>query len=322
MMKQIYCGVDACKARLDAYVATSSTGGVSESFENSAEGVDALRRFACMHGAAMVVMESSGSAERLAYSLLWQAGLPCALVNPRLVYHYGQSMGYLEKTDRIDAKIIACFAGAREVVAIPPPSPAQQRLNALYARLRQVTSDIVKQKQRLHTAHEDFAREGILEILKLLKAQSNKLAAEIASMIDDDPLWQALACQFTTLKGVASRTVAVLMADLPEIGTLPNRAVSKLVGLAPLADDSGKRQGKRSIRGGRASVRNILFLIAGHLAKHEPDFAAFKLRLQLKGKPKMQIRIALAHKLIVRLNAKARDIRAQHAIRECLANAA
>ncbi len=322
MMKQIYCGVDACKARLDAYVATSSTGGVFESFENTAEGIDGLRRFALKHGAALVVMESSGSAERLAYSLLWQASLPCALVNPRLVYHYGQSMGYLEKTDRIDAKIIARFAGARNVVAIPPPSPPQQRLSALYARLRQLTSDIVKQKQRLHTAYEDFAREGILEILKLLKAQSGKLAAEIASMIDDDPLWQALACEFTTFKGVASRTVAVLMADLPEIGTLSNRAISKLVGLAPLADDSGKRQGKRSIRGGRASVRNILFLIAGHLARFEPDFIAFKTRLEQKGKAKMQIRIALAHKLIVRLNAKARDIRQKHAKREFTAIAA
>lgn len=195
---------------------------------------------------------------------------------------------------------------------MPPPSPAQQRLTALCARLRQVTSDIIIQKQRLHTACEDFARDGIRDILKLLETQSNKLSAEIASMIDDDPLWQALACEFTAYKGLASRTVAVLMADLHEIGTLSNRAISKLVGLAPLADDSGKRQGKRSIRGGRASVRNILYLIAGHLAKFEPDFADFKSRLQQKGKAKMQIRIAIAHKLIVRLNAKARDIRALH----------
>ena len=313
-MKQIYCGVDACKARLDAYVATSDAGGVSESFENTPEGIHELQLFARKHGAGMVVMESSGSVERLGYSLLWQAGLPCGLVNPRLVYHYGQSMGFLEKTDRIDAMIIARFAGARKVVAMPPPSPAQQRLTALYARLRQVTSDIIKQKQRLHTAYEDFAQAGIKDVIKLLKAQSDKLSAEIASMIDDDPLWQALAEAFTAYKGLASRTVAVLMADLREIGTLSNRAISKLVGVAPLADDSGKRQGKRSIRGGRASVRNVLFLIAGHLARFEPDFIAFKLRLEQKGKAKMQIRIALAHKLLVRLNAKARDIRAMRQI--------
>ena len=310
MMKQIYCGVDACKARLDAYVATSSTGSLSESFENTAEGIEKLRLFASEHGAVMVVMESSGSVERLGYNLLWEADMPCALVNPRSVYHYGQSMGFLEKTDRIDAMIIARFAGAKEVVAMPPPSPAQQRLTALYARLRQVVEDITKQKQRLHTAYEDFAQEGIKELIKVLKAQSDKLSAEIASMIDDDPLWQALAREFTAYKGLADRTVAVLMADLREIGTLSNGAISKLAGVAPLADDSGKRKGKRAIRGGRASVRNILFLIAGHLAKFEPDFVAFKQRLEQKGKAKMQIRIALAHKLLVRLNAKARDIRA------------
>lgn len=310
-MKQNYCGVDACKARLDAYVATSSTGGVSESFENTPEGIEDLRQFALSHGAGLVVMESSGSAERLAYSLLWQSSMPCALVNPRMVYHYGQSMGFLEKTDRIDAMIIARFAGARNIIATPPPSPTQERLTALYARLRQVTRDIIVQKQRLHTAYEDFALAGLKAVLKVLNAESKKLSAEIASMIDDDPLWQSLAKTFTEYKGLASQTVAVIMADLPEIGTLPNRAISKLVGVAPLADDSGKRQGKRTIRGGRASVRNILFLIGGHLARFEPDFIAFKARLQQKGKAKMQIRIALAHKLLVRLNAKARDIRAK-----------
>lgn len=322
MMKQIYCGVDASKARLDAFVATSSTGGVSESFENTAEGIEALHRFAIKHGATMVVMESSGSVERLAYGLLWQANMACSLVNPRAVYHYGQGMGYLEKTDRIDAKIIARFAKSKSLVAVPPPCPVQQSLKARYARLRQVTNDIITQKQRLHTADEGFARKDIEDVLRLLKTQSDRLMAEISSMIDDDPLRQALAAEFTSYKGVASRTVAVIMADLPEIGTLSNRAISKLVGVAPLADDSGKRHGKRSIRGGRASVRNMLFLIGGHVARLEPDFAAFKLRLEQKGKPKMQVRIALAHKLLVRLNAKARDIRAEHAMRENLAIAA
>lgn len=308
-MTQIYCGVDVSKARLDSYVATGSTGGVFESFANTACGIDELLAFARSHGVDVIVMEASGGVERLAYSLLWQADMPCALVNPRSVRFYAKGMGYLEKTDAIDARIIAGYAGAKTVLPSPPPSPAQQRLRALYARLRQVTSDIVTQKQRLHSAYETFARDGILELIKVLKAQSQKLSAEIASMIDDDPLWQALADSFTRYKGVADRTVATLMANLPEIGQISNRAISKLVGVAPLADDSGKRQGKRSIRGGRANIRDVLFLIAGHLARYEPDFRAFHDRLAQRGKAKMQIRIALAHKLIVRLNAKARDIR-------------
>src|SRR3569623_2138995 len=135
-------------------------------------------------------------------------------------------------------------------------------------------------------------------------------------MIDDDPTWQALAKPFTSYKGVAGRTVAVILADLPEIGLYENRAICKIVGVCPLANDSGQRHGKRPIRGGRASVRTILFLVADIVAKYDQHFADFKARLIAKGKAKMQVRIALARKLLVQLNAKARDLRAS------LANAA
>ena len=104
---------------------------------------------------------------------------------------------------------------------------------------------------------------SIDEVIALLKRQSRTLEGEIASMIDDDPLWAQLAEAWRLVKGVAGRTVARLMADLPEIGTYSNKAIAKLVGVAPIANDSGKRKGKRPVRGGRASVRSILFLVAG-----------------------------------------------------------
>ena len=109
------------------------------------------------------------------------------------------------------------------------------------------------------------------------------------------------------------RTVAWLHADLPEIGTLSNRAIAKLAGLAPLADDSGKRKGKRHIQGGRAGVRSILFLVAATAARYDQSLAAFRARLVAAGKEKMVVRIALARKLLVRLNAKARETRAAYA---------
>ena len=118
---------------------------------------------------------------------------------------------------------------------------------------------------------------------------------------------------FRTVKGVADRTVARIMAELPEIGTYDNKAISKLVGLAPLAHDSGKKNGKRSIRGGRSGVRSILFLVADIARRYDPSLADFHRRLVAAGKPKMVVRVALAHKLLVRLNAKARDARAQYA---------
>ena len=115
------------------------------------------------------------------------------------------------------------------------------------------------------------------------------------------------------VKGVAGRTVARLHAELPEIGTLSNKAIAKLAGLAPIANDSGKRKGKRPTRGGRAGVRSILFLVAATAARYDKSLADFRARLVAAGKEKMVIRIALARKLLVRLNAKARDARAQYA---------
>jgi transposase len=115
------------------------------------------------------------------------------------------------------------------------------------------------------------------------------------------------------VKGVADRTVARLMADMPEIGTYSNKAIAKLAGLAPLADDSGTRRGKRYIRGGRESVRSILFLVANIARRFDQSLAEFHRKLLLAGKPKMVVRIALARKLLVRLNAKARDARIAYA---------
>ena len=113
---------------------------------------------------------------------------------------------------------------------------------------------------------------------------------------------------------MATRTVARLMAEMPEIGTLSNKSISKLAGLAPLARDSGKHQGKRQVRGGRAAVREILFVVASVAGRYEPDFRSFHQRLNAQGKPPKVVRIALAHKLLIRLNAKARDVRRQPAL--------
>ena len=308
---KIICGVDVSKAKLDACI---EPGAGFASFDNTPAGIAELAAFCRQHGAELAVMEATGGYERLAFLLLWEAGMPCALTNPRSVRRYAEAMGILEKTDRLDADVIARFAHAKNLQPTPMPTPAQQRLKALVARLRQVTDDLTVQKQRSASLADNAEMlASIGEVITLLKRQSRTLEGEIASMIDDDPLWAQLAEAWRPVKGVAGRTVARLMADLPEIGTYSNKAIAKLVGLAPLADDSGKRHGKRSVRGGRAAVRSILFLVAAIAAKYDKTLAAFRDRLLAAGKPKMVVRIALAHKLLVRLNAKARDARAAYA---------
>jgi transposase len=305
------CGVDVSKARLDAWIEPA---GAFASFDNDAAGIAKLAMFCREHEAELVVMEASGGYERRAFLELWHAGLSCALINPRSVRRYAEAMGYLEKTDRIDAAVIARFAIAKKLAPTPLPSPAQQRLKALVARLRQVTDDLTVQKQRRASLLDNGEMlASIDEVITLLKRQSRSLEGEIASMIDDDPLWALLAQSWRSIKGVAGRTVARLHAELPEIGTYNNKSIAKLVGLAPLADDSGRHKGKRHIRGGRAGVRSILFIVARTAARYDKRLADVHARLIAAGKEKMVIRIALARKLLVHLNAKARDARAAYA---------
>jgi transposase len=309
-MKTI-CGVDVSKARLDAWIEPA---GAYASFDNGMTGIAKLAAFCRQHSVSLVVMEASGGYERRAFLELWQAGLGCALTNPRSVRRYAEAMGYLEKTDRIDAAVIARFAIAKNLAPTPLPSKAQQRLKALDARLRQVTDDLTVQKQRRASLLDNPEMlASIDEVIALLKRQSRSLEGEIASMIDDDPLWALLAQSWRSIKGVAGRTVARLHAQLPEIGTYSNKSIAKLVGVAPLADDSGTHKGKRRIRGGRAEVRSILFIVARTAARYDKSLADFHARLVAAGKEKMVIRIALARKLLVRLNAKARDARAAYA---------
>ena len=303
---QNICGVDVSKDWLDAFVPPGSF----ERFANTPDGIGQLADFVRTGAAALVVMEASGGVERLAFQLLWEGDIPCALVNPRSVRDFARAMGHLEKTDRIDAQVIAHFAATKDIRPSPLPSAQQQQLSALSARMRQVTGDLTVQKQRLHSVQSEVAREGIVELIAVLKRQSKALAAAIAELVANDPLWAALDTTFRSVKGVADRTVATLMADLPEIGTLSNKQIAKLAGLAPLADDSGKRQGKRRTRGGRASVRSLLFLVGDIARKYDQSMTEFRDRLIAAGKPKMVIRIALAHKLLTRLNAKARETRA------------
>ena len=309
-MIRTICGVDVSKKWLDAHIRPA---GIFHRFANDAEGIAALACYCRAHGAELVVMEASGGYERLAFLLLSQRGQPCAIVNARSVRRFAEAMGFLEKTDKIDAAVIAHYGEVKKVKPTTPPSAAQQRLRALVTRLSQVSDDMTVNKQRLSTAEDPEAVASLQAAIAFFKREERRLEGEIASLIDDDPLWAKLNATFRTLKGVADRTVARIMAELPEIGLLSNKAITKLVGLAPIANDSGKHQGRRSIRGGRAGPRGILYLIARTVARFDQHFADFYQRLQRAGKEKMVIRIALARKLLVVLNAKARDARAEFA---------
>ena len=300
------CGVDVSSRWLDASLGGSGT---PQRFANNPAGISQLAEFCLLHRVELVALEATGGYERQAFALLWGRGLPVAVLNPRAVRQFAQSMGRLEKTDAIDAAMIAWFAEVHGSKPSTLSQPGQLELRALVTRLRQLTDLRTAQKNQQRLITDVRVQASFDELLAVLKRQMQTLAETIATLLAADPLWRELDQAFRTIKGVADRTVARIMAEMPEIGTLSNKAVSKLAGLAPLAQDSGRHQGRRAIRGGRSSVRDLLFIVASVAGRHEPDFIAFRERLAGAGKPPKVVRIALAHKLLVRLNAKAREIR-------------
>jgi transposase len=303
---RIICGVDIGAETLDAGIGRD---GPWQQFARTTEGIAQLARFCRSHQASLVVMEATGGYERLAFAQLWASGLAVALVNPRSVRRFAEAMGILEKTDKIDTGMIGWYAETKRIEPTPLASDQQQRLTALVLRLRQLTDLRVAQNNQRRLVEEPDALASFTAVLATVSQQIRSLEAKIIELIESDPLWLALNAAFREIKGVANRTVARLMADLPEIGTLSSKAAAKLTGLAPIAHDSGKQTGRRQVRGGREAVRSILYVVAGLVRRHDADFKAFGERLRAAGKPPRVVRIALAHKLLVRLNAKARDVR-------------
>lgn len=305
-MTHIICGVDVSATTLDARIGRD---GEYRRFDVSADGLADLIAFCQAHQVGLVVMEATGGYERRPAGHLWAAELPTAIVNPRAVRDFAKAMGVLEKTDRIDCGIIAWYAETKRIKPTPPAAATQARLTALVRRLRQLTDLRTQQTNQRRLIVEPDVLASFAPILAAIASQQRQLETLIAQAIGDDPLWVRLDAAFRTIKGVADRTVARLMAEMPEIGTLSNKAVGKLAGLAPIARDSGQHNGKRKVRGGREGVRSILFVIAEVVRRYDPDFAAFHQRLSRAGKPNKVIRVAIARKLLVRLNAKAREIR-------------
>jgi transposase len=303
---KIICGVDVSAETLEARIGRD---GPILQVDQSAEGIAKLASFCKANGVELVAMEATGGYEKMAFALLWAADVACAIVNPRAVRRFAEGMGILEKTDRIDAGLIAWYAEVKSIVAQKPASAAQAQLRAFVDRLRQITQNLVVQTNQRRLIEEPRVRASIDEVIALLRRQAKSFEVQIAQLIGADPLWQKLDEAFRSIKGIADRTCSRLMAELPEIGTISGKAAGKLTGLAPIAKDSGKIKGKRRVRGGRSGVRSILFVVAEIVRRYDDDFKAFHRKLSQAGKPKKVIRVALARKLLIRLNAKARDVR-------------
>ena len=253
-----------------------------------------------------IVIESTGGYERRLVAKLAEAGLPVVVVNPRRVRSFGEGMGFLAKTDAIDARLLALFGEK----ARPPLRPILQgtdRLLAdLVARRRQLVGMIVAEKNRKDTAPAAVQRT-IEPVLRTLQKLVRQLEQRIDAMLRQDPDRGELLALLQTVPGVGPAVARTLLIDLPELGHLGRREIASLVGVAPFARDSGTFRGARRIRGGRASVRTALYLAAMTASRFNPTLAELYQRLRQAGKPPKLAFIAVARKLLVALNAIARD---------------
>jgi transposase len=307
MAEDRYAGIDVAKDTLELALAAHAT---VEHFANEPSDHEAIVRRVFELQVALVVLEASGGYEFALACALQAAGIAVAVVNPRQARDFAKAMGHLAKTDAIDARVLAQLA---QVLAAHPKrerfvkvlaDAEQQRLQALVLRRTQLVGMLAAERQRLSISHA-AARKSIQKLIGVIRKQLEDIEAELARHIGHHHA--DLAALLQSMSGVGPITAAMLIAELPELGSLDRRQIAALVGVAPLAHDSGKMRGKRMIAGGRVQVRRSLYMAALVATRFNPVITRFYRHLLDAGKPKKLALVACMRKLLTILNAMVRS---------------
>ena len=307
MSEPLFIGIDVSRQTLEIASTASSD---SRQVVNDEAGIEALVVELKHLAPALIVLEASGGYEFDAAFALQTAGLPVAVMNPRQARDFARAMGRLAKTDRLDALVLAAFARVlhqhpeRERLVKPLADAELQRLQALVLRRRQLVGMLTGERQRLSVAHAS-TRPSIERAIKFLKTQIKDVEDECAAHVQLHHA--AMAAALSSVKGIGPTTMATVLAEIPEIGTLDRRQIAALVGLAPMNHDSGQMRGKRAIRGGRANARTGLYMATLVATRLNPTFKTFYQRLLAAAKPKKVALVATMRKLLTVLNAIAKS---------------
>jgi transposase len=298
-ISKAFIGVDVSKERLDCFCRPTGT---RFSYDNTPPGIAALVQWVEGQQPQLIVLEATGGLERPLVAALVVAQLPVVVVNPRQVRDFARATGQLAKTDRIDAAVIAHFGEAVNPEVRPWPDHLTQQMDALMTRRRQLVQMLAAERNHLVSAPvqvQNYVKEHIVQLEELIK----KLDQDIDQMITRSPIWKAKENLLLSVKGVGPVLSRTLLAELPELGRLSRQEISKLVGVAPLNNDSGKHKGKRSCWGGRASVRGPLYMATLSATRCNPVIKEFYQRLLAKGKLKKVAIVACMRKMLTILNA-------------------
>lgn len=297
----IVVGIDVSKSRLDV-AAAGTFWSVPNDFQGIGLLIDRLKPFL----PNLVVVESTGGLERGVLAELSAAGIPIALVNPGRVREFAKSIGLLGKTDKIDASLLVRFGEATQPRPTQLPSADEQRLSAWMTRRRQVVDMLTMEKNHLASAHPAVLT-SIQNIMGDLQRELDDLNRQIDELIAHHPDFQQKKKILRSTPGVGPVTTAILLSDLPELGSIDRKKVAALVGVAPFNNDSGRHRGKRRVKGGRPSIRKVLYMSTLSATQHNPVIRSFYQHLLSSGKDKKLAIVACMRKLLTFLNAMIRD---------------
>jgi transposase len=294
-----FVGIDVAGDKFDVCVLPV---GSSLVLEYDDKGIQALLERLRPLAPCLVVLEGTGGLEQRLVAALHDAGFALAVVNPRQVRDYARGIGYLAKNDRIDARVLARFAQEVLPHAQEKKPEKLRELEQLVTRRRQLLEIRTSETQRADRMTSTKAHKSIDKVLKCLAKELKNIEAAIADIIKSDDTYRHKSEIVQSAPGVGQVTAATLVAELPELGHLNRQEIAALVGLAPYDDDSNKRQGARSIWGGRASVRNVLYMAAITARRCNPIIQGFAKRLEKAGKKFRVILTACMRKLLTILN--------------------
>lgn len=303
-MENVIAGIDISKDQLDVHILPSKA---TFSVSRDAEGLEELVQRLTALRPTLVTMEATGGFEVVVAAALAAANLPVAVVNPRRVRAFAQALGRLAKTDQLDAATIAAYGEAAKIVPQMVPDEASRILGELVARRRQIIETMGVERNRKRTITHPRLLRGVDRILAALQKELSDVERDIDKTVRETPAWHDKDELLQSFPGIGKKLSAMLIAELPELGTLSRRKIAALVGLAPMADDSGKHRGRRRIKGGRGQVRCGVYMAALVGTRFNPVIATYYRRLLAAGKTPKQALTACGRKIIVILNAIVRD---------------
>jgi transposase len=301
----MFVGIDVAKDRLDVHL--RPTGEHFRVDRDEAGLAHLVARLVAVHP-DRVVLEATGGYEAPVVAALAVAGLPAVVINPRQARRFAEATGHLAKTDRLDAAVLAHFADAVRPEVRPLPDADTRALAALIDRRRQLIGMRTAEQNRLALASPAVARD-IRRHIDWLDRRIERGEQDLAAAVAASPVWRARDDLLRGVPGVGRIVARTLLVELPELGALSARRIAALVGVAPVARDSGRRRGERAIAGGRAGVRSALYMAILSAVRYNPPVRAFYTRLRAAGKAVKVAQVAAMRKLLVILNAVVRDNR-------------